>query len=469
MRRGSRAIAAGILVALCGNSKALAFTSGDHADPIAPILLALIAMLAVAKLGSELFVRLGQPAVLGELIGGVALGNLALLNQSWNFFAPLQATGVQEPWAIVIDGLAQLGVIILLFEVALESTVPEMLKVGASSFVVAVLGVIAPFALGIGVSWMFIKELPEQLAASAGPGFNLWYVHIFVGATLCATSVGITARVFKDLGKLQTKESKIILGAAVVDDVLGLIILAVVSAMVTAAQTGQQLALGSILRLVITAVAFLGGSLAIGVFLVPHVLRQLAKLRAAGVMLISSILFAFALSYLSTLAGLAPIVGAFAAGLILEEVHFRSFRGEITIEQLIHPVSTLLVPIFFVQMGIKVRLETFLDPSVLGLAGGITLVAIASKQICGLGVLERGLDRLTVGVGMIPRGEVGLIFAGIGKSLNVIDNATFSALVVMVMATTLIAPVLLKQTLLRWDRKLRLASSRQTAPESRAE
>jgi Kef-type K+ transport system membrane component KefB len=403
--------------------------------------------------------RLGQPAVLGELLAGIALGNLALLNPSWNFFAPLQASGAQEPWAGVIDSLAQLGVIILLFEVGLASTVPDMLKVGASSFVVAVLGVIAPTALGIGVSWMFIKELPAQLAALAGSGFSLWYVHIFVGATLCATSVGITARVLKDLGKLQTQESKIILGAAVIDDVLGLMILAVVSAMVTAALSGQPLPLVSILRLLVTAIAFLGGALAIGVLFVPRVLKQLAKLRTSGIMLISSILFAFTLSYLSALAGLAPIVGAFAAGLILEEVHFRSFREQITIEQLIRPVSTLLVPIFFVLMGIRVRLETFLDPSVIGLAAGITVVAIAGKQVCALGVLERGLDRLTVGVGMIPRGEVGLIFAAMAKSLNVIDNATFSALIVMVFGTTLIAPLLLKQTLLRWERKLRLTSS----------
>jgi len=212
--------------------------------------------------------------------------------------------------------------------------------------------------------------------------------------------------------------------------------------------------------LVVTSVAFLGGALAIGMLLVPHVLKQLAKLHTTGIMLISSILFAFALSYLSTLAGLAPIVGAFAAGLILDQVHFRSFREQITIEQLIRPVSTLLVPIFFVEMGIRVRLETFLDPSVIGLAAGITVVAIAGKQICGLGVLERGLDRVTVGVGMIPRGEVGLIFAGIGKTLNVIDNATYSALIAMIVGTTLIAPILLKQTLLRWERKSRRASSR---------
>ena len=208
VRSRSRAIAVVILVAWSGDSRALAVGSGENTDSIVPILLALIAILAVAKLGGELFERIGQPAVLGELLGGVALGNLALLNQSWNFFAPLQPADVQEPWAIVIRSLAHLGVIILLFEVGLESTVTDMLKVGASSFVVAVLGVIAPSVLGIGVSWLFIKELPEQITALAGPGFSLWYVHIFVGATLSATSVGITARVLKDLGNSGTRNPR---------------------------------------------------------------------------------------------------------------------------------------------------------------------------------------------------------------------------------------------------------------------
>lgn len=424
---------------------------GGHADPVAPVLLALVAILVAAKLGSEIFERLGQPAVLGELLAGVFLGNLILLNPAWNFFEPLRAANIQEHWAIVIDNLARLGVIILLFEVGLESTVQGMMKVGTSALLVAVLGVVAPFILGFGVSWLFIKELPAELAAIVPAGFSLNYVHMFIGAVLCATSVGITARVFKDLGKLQTKEAQIILGAAVIDDVLGLIILAVVSGIISAAELGQPLAIGALLRLIGVSIIFLGGALALGVFLVPKIMKQLAKLRTAGVMLISALLFAFALSYLANAAGLAAIVGAFAAGLILEEVHFHGFREEITIEKLLKPIATFLVPIFFVLMGIQVRLETFANLSVLGVAAGLTIAAIIGKQICGLGVLEKGLDRLTVGVGMIPRGEVGLIFASIGKGLKVIDDATFSAVVIMVIVTTLITPPVLKVTLARQE------------------
>ena len=433
-----------------------AFASeGGHADPVAPVLVALIVILAVAKLGSEVFERLGQPAVLGELLGGVLLGNLILLNPAWNFFEPLRAHIVQENWAVVIDSLARLGVIILLFEVGLESTVQGMMKVGASALFVAVLGVVAPFILGFGVSWLFIKELPAELASIVPASFSLNYVHMFIGAVLCATSVGITARVFKDLGKLQTKEAHIILGAAVIDDVLGLIILAVVSGIITAAELGQPLAIGALLRLIGVSILFLGGALVLGVFLVPKIMKQLAKLRTSGIMLISALLFAFALSYLANAAGLAAIVGAFAAGLILEEVHFHGFREEITIEKLLKPIATFLVPIFFVLMGIQVRLETFADLSVLGVAAGLTIAAIIGKQICGFGVLEKGLDRITVGVGMIPRGEVGLIFASIGKSLKVIDDATFSAVVIMVIVTTLITPPVLKITLAHRQRTKR--------------
>ncbi|NUO79094.1 cation:proton antiporter [candidate division KSB1 bacterium] len=434
---------------LATSTEVFAAGSGGHADPVAPILLALIVILAVAKLSSEIFERLGQPAVLGELLGGVLLGNLILLNPEWNFFEPLRAAVLQENWAVVIDSMARIGVLILLFEVGLESTVQGMMKVGASSLFVAVLGIIAPFALGYGVSWLFIKELPAELAAIVPAGFIVNYVHLFIGAVLCATSVGITARVFKDLGKLQTKEAQIILGAAVIDDVLGLIILAVVSGIITAAELGQPMEVGAVLRLIGISVLFLGGALVLGVYLVPKIMKQLSKLRTAGVMLISALLFAFALSYLANAAGLAAIVGAFAAGLLLEEVHFHGFREEITIEKLLKPLATFFVPIFFVLMGIQVRLETFGDLSVLGVAAGLTVAAIIGKQVCGWGVLEKGLDRLTVGVGMIPRGEVGLIFAGIGKSLKVIDDATFSAVVIMVIVTTLLTPPVLKLTLAR--------------------
>ncbi len=424
-----------------------------HEDPIAPLLLALIVILAAAKGGGELFERLGMPAVLGELVAGIVIGNLILINPAWNFFEPLRVVSIEAHWAVMVDGLARLGVIILLFEVGLESTVQGMLKVGVSSFIVAVLGVIAPFLLGFGVSWFFIREIPPQLAATIPAGFSLHYIHLFVGCVLCATSVGITARVFQDMGRLYTKEAQIILGAAVIDDVLGLIILAVVSSIVSAAELGRSIQVGSVFQLLGISVLFLGGALTIGIFLIPRIMKQLAKLRTAGIMLVSSLLLAFTLSYLAGLAGLAAIVGAFAAGLVLEKVHFQGFREDIDIFHLIKPVATFLVPIFFVLMGIQVRLESFANLSVLGIAAGLTAAAIIGKQVCAYGAVGRGLDRASIGVGMIPRGEVGLIFANIGRTLNVIDSATFSAIVIMVIVTTLVTPPLLKITTARWDRK----------------
>lgn len=429
--------------------RVIASETGGHSDPVAPTLLALVAILAAAKLGGEFFERLSLPSVLGELVAGIILGNLILVNSDWSFFEPLRMAPIQENWALIIDSLARLGVVILLFEVGLESTIQGMMRVGGSSLLVAVLGVLAPFFLGYGASWVLIKQLPAELAAVVPTGFSLNYVHLFMGAVLSATSVGITARVFKDLKRLQTKEAQIILGAAVIDDVLGLIVLAVVSGIVHSAELGQPMEMGSVLRLIGIAALFLGASLTIGAFFVPRIIKQLARLRIGGIKLISALIFCFGLAYLANAAGLAPIVGAFAAGLLLEEVHFRGFREEIQVEDVIKPVSAFLVPIFFVLMGIQVRLETFADLPVLAVAVGITCAAIAGKQICGLGVLERGLDRLSVGIGMIPRGEVGLIFASIGKSLRVLDDATFSAVVIMVILTTLITPPLLKITLLR--------------------
>lgn len=432
---------------------------GNHGDTIAPVLLALVIILAVAKLGGEVSIRLGQPAVLGELLGGVMLGNLILINPSWDFFEPLRAAAIQEDWAVVIDSLAQLGVIVLLFEVGLESTVRGMMKVGISSLLVAVLGVIVPFGLGFGVSSFFIKELPAELVIIAPDGFSIYYVHMFIGAVLCATSVGITARVFKDMGRAQSKEARIVLGAAVVDDVLGLIILAVVSGIISASISGRSLEITGLAHLIGMPIVFLGGSLSLGVLLAPRVMNFMTRLRTRGIMLISALLFAFILSYLAHLAGLAVIVGAFAGGLILEERHFHGFREKIKIEHVLGAIADFLVPIFFVLMGIRVRLETFADPSILSIAGGITLVAIIGKQACSLGVLEKGLDRLTVGIGMIPRGEVGLIFASIGKDLKVIDDAIFSAVVIMVILTTLITPPLLRLALTFHEKKRRTSSN----------
>ncbi len=426
--------------------------SSGHADPVTPVLLALTVILAGAKIGGELFERIGQPAVLGELLVGVVLGNLVLINPAWDFFGPLRADVLVVEWAVVVDSFARIGVILLLFEVGLESSVAEMRKVGLSSFLVATVGVVAPFFLGYFSSATFVTEVPEAVLAM-NPNFDISNIHIFIGATLCATSVGITARVLKDLGRIQIKEAKIILGAAVLDDVMGLIILAVAAGIIVAAETGVPLEMTEILRISAVALGFLVGAIIIGLTVVPKILKSLSVLRTRGIMLISALLFCFAFSIMANIAGLAAIVGAFAAGLILEEVHFKEFQEDRHLHELLTPVTTFLVPVFFVVMGIQVRLETFMNASVLGLALALTVAAFIGKQVCGLAVVEKGLDRLSVGLGMVPRGEVGLIFASIGKGLGVVDDAIFSAVIIMVIATTLVTPPLLKYSLARGDRR----------------
>ncbi|MBI1723636.1 MAG: cation:proton antiporter [Gemmatimonadetes bacterium] len=403
-----------------------------HADPVAHVVLALAVILLLAKVGGDLATRVGQPAVLGELVVGVVLGNLTLVG-----YGGLEAFKEDAS----LDMLARIGVLILLFEVGLESTVAQMMKVGLSSFLVATLGVVAPFALGWGVgAWL----LPEHSA----------YVHAFLGATLTATSVGITARVLQDLGRSQSAEARIILGAAVIDDVLGLVILAVVTGVIAAADTGSAMSLGEIGAIVAKAAVFLFGSLALGVWVSPRLFRVASRLRAGGVLLATGLAFCFILSWLANAIGLAPIVGAFAAGLILEDVHFKEFteRGEHGLEELIHPISAFLVPVFFVLMGMRTELRSFAQPGVLGLASALTAAAILGKQLCSAGVLGTGIDRLSIGIGMIPRGEVGLIFANIGLALvvqgeHIIDQATFSAVVVMVIVTTMVTPPALKWSL----------------------
>jgi Kef-type K+ transport system membrane component KefB len=407
---------------------------GGHGDPVAPVLLALAVILLSAKLGGDLATRAGQPAVLGELLAGVLLGGVSLLG-----YAGLEALKTDPS----IDLLARLGVVLLLFEVALESTVKQMLGVGLSSFLVATLGVVAPFGLGWAVgAWL--------MPASSG------YVHAFLGATLSATSVGITARVLQDLGRSQSSEARIILGAAVIDDVLGLVILAVVSGIIAAADRGASLSYLDIGFTLGKATLFLVGSLVLGVWLSPRLFHLASRLRVRGVLLAVGLSFCFLLSWLASAIGLAPIVGAFAAGLILENVHFRDFvdRGEHGLDELVRPISSFLVPVFFVVMGMRTDLRSFADLRVLGLALALIVAAVLGKQLCSVGVLGKGIDRLSVGIGMIPRGEVGLIFANIGLELavrgeRIISASTYSAVVIMVIVTTLVTPPALKWSLSR--------------------
>jgi Kef-type K+ transport system membrane component KefB len=422
---------------------AMASQAGQHGDPVAPLALALVLVLAAAKLGGELAVRSGQPAVLGELLAGVVMGNLSLvgfsrLDQLWT-----------DP---SLDMLARLGVLVLLFEVGLESTVAQMLKVGWPALLVATLGVVTPFFLGFATcAWL----LPSQSV----------YVHAFVGATLCATSVGITARVFQDLGRLQTQEARIILGAAVIDDVMGLVVLAVVSGIIVAVGAGGGFSYASAAAIVVKASLFLAVALGLGLYLSRGLFRLASRLQARGVLLALGLAWCFLLAWLANLIGLAPIVGAFAAGLVLEEVHMRGFveRGEHALEDLIRPISGFLSPVFFVLMGTRTDLHAFAMPGVLGLAGALTVAAVLGKQACSLGVWRPGVDRLTVGIGMIPRGEVGLIFANIGLGLSlggqpIVDRSVFSAVVVMVILTTLVTPAVLKWSLARKRTETRASS-----------
>jgi Kef-type K+ transport system membrane component KefB len=409
-------------------------TAGAHADPVAPVVLALAVILVTAKLAGELATRLGQPSVLGELAVGVVLGNLTLAG--FHGFEAIRNDGT-------IDVLARLGVLILLFDVGLESTVGEMLKVGVSSFAAASLGVVAPFLLGWGVSaWL----MPEHSI----------YLHVFIGATLCATSVGITARVFKDLGRSQSAESRVILGAAVIDDVLGLVILSAVTGLIAAADNGSAFTYGMVLWPLAKAIVFLAAALTLGVVLSPRLFALGLRFRSPGVLLAFGLAFCFFLSWLANVIELAPIVGAFAAGLILEQVHYRGYvdRGEQPLEVLMSPIASFLVPVFFVLMGMRTDLRSFAQPGVLPLALALTVAAIVGKQLCSFGVVGKGVDRLTVGLGMIPRGEVGLIFANIGLGLavsgeHIVDSATFSAIVFMVIVTTVVTPPALKWRLAR--------------------
>jgi len=406
-------------------------TAGEvNTSPVISVLLALAVVLLAAKIGGDIMVRLRQPEVLGELIAGIILGNLALLGIDTFRF-------LRED--LVLEILSELGVILLLFEVGLHTTIPDMLRVGGSAFLVAVLGVIAPFFLGWGVGTYFIPQADSL-------------VHVYLGATLTATSVGITARVLIDLKRVTTDEAKIVLGAAVIDDVLGLMVLATVSGVISAAEAGGGVEVEAIAQVLGLSLGFLLVAVTLGRMVVPYYFRLVSILRSEGILLATSLVMCFGFASLAGMAGLAPIVGAFTAGLILEPVQYQELSArhdDVSIEELISPLVNFLVPIFFVTMGSRVNLLDFVRGDILAFALVLTLVAIVGKQVCGLGVLKQGVDRIAVGLGMIPRGEVGLIFASIGASLMlhgqpIIDSATYGAVVIMVVITTLVTPPLIK-------------------------
>lgn len=380
---------------------------------VAAFLLTLIAVFAAAKLFGELAERVGQPAVLGELIGGVAVG--------------VSGLHLVDPHDVTIHLLSELGVIILLFLIGLETDLGKLLSVGGSATLVAVVGVALPFVGGVAVGVML--------------GYSTM-IAVFLGAALTATSVGITARVLSDLGHLQDDESQVILGAAVVDDVIGLVLLTLVGTLAG----GGALTAAGVLRTIGVAFGFVILAVVIGSYLAPAIIRIVERIDVARGLFFTSIMLAFFLAYLAQTVGSALIIGSFAAGLVLA----RCGKGE-EIRREVHDVGQFFVPIFFVVVGAAVDLRA-LNPfraetrAHLVVALVLTVVAVIGKVLAGFAA-RRGLRRAVIGVGMIPRGEVGLIFAQIGMSAKLLDAGLYSAVATMVMLTTLMTPLLLRRML----------------------
>ena len=397
-----------------------------HGIQIRDVFFILIVILLSGKFLGELVERRGQPAVLGELVAGVILGGSVL------GVIPDAGTEMYE----IIHVFAEIGVSILLFEIGLETDLKEMFSVGRTASAVALIGVIFPFGLGFLYWYMAnpsIGVTPE--------GISFVIVCIFVGATLTATSVGITARVLSDLERMHTQEARIIIGAAVIDDVLGIVILAVVAGLASGAAVG----LFAISKIFVFAVGFLVLAVLIGNRFAPILFDAVDKMRVRGVLLVTAFCFALGIAALADWAGSAMIIGAFAAGLVLSSTN----QFDSVVEK-IEPVADVFTPIFFVVVGAPVNVHLFIpgsadfDAAVLVVGLILTAVAIVGKLVAGLAVRRAGISKLVVGVGMVPRGEVGLIFAAIGLSAGILSGEVYSAILIMVILSTFVVPPVLK-------------------------
>lgn len=386
-----------------GNSAA---TSANGGLDISRVLLDLAIILIVAKVAAEISDRLAIPAVIGEILAGILIGNsvFGLVNTNEILYV-----------------MSELGVIILLLQVGLETDVVELKNVGRASLFVGVIGVVAPMVLGIGTGFLFGNEIMPSL---------------FLGAALTATSIGITARVFGDLRALATVEARIVLGAAVADDVLGLIILTVITRIVERGSVG----IGTIASTTALAVVFLVITSTIGLAIFPALFSRIAKLsKSSATIPVVAIGITLAFAVLADAAHLAPIIGAFVAGFSLRRIvaHDR-------VERDVNSLGQIFIPIFFLNIGINTDISSMANAKVLGIAAALSAVAIFGKLISSVGALGLRADKLAIGVGMLPRGEVGLIFATIGLRTGVLDEDLYGALLVVVLVTTLIAPPLLR-------------------------
>ncbi len=379
-------------------------------------------VLLASKSGGILCERLNIPAVVGELLAGIVIGNLGLAGIDSDLLGQLKTSEI-------FHTLSEVGIILLLFLVGLESNLQRFIKSGMPAFVTAVTGVVAPFLLIIGGWYLMPFDHGNTIQ------------QVFLAATATATSVGITARVLRDLRRVASLEGQVILGAAVIDDVLGLLILAIVGALAQ----GTQVDVMTVAWISAKAVLFLGGAVLVGHLILPRVIFFSGNFDSGGLMGAIAFATCFLCAYLASLVGLAPIVGAFTAGLILDDVHFKRYQDAraYSLEQLVKPVVDLFVPIFFVLMGMQVNLAAFSSVEIVSGALVLTALAIAGKVCAGV-FLRAPIDKLAVGLGMIPRGEVGLIFAAIGSSLGVINAGEYAMIIFMVMATTLITPPLLQ-------------------------
>ena len=378
-------------------------------------LISLVIILAFAKAFGELAIKLGQSAILGELIAGVIIGPSVL------------ALVTETP---VLSSISELGAIILLFEVGISSDIREFARAGGWATAVAFVGVVVPYFLG------YFTFIHFGLSSTQA---------IFAGAVLTATSVGITARVFMDLKKIDSSEAKIVLGAAVIDDVIGLTILAVVLKLVSGIEVTKM----TILQTSGMAVLFLVLAIGVGLLIAPTLFRFAAKMKQDNIVLVCAFIFCLIIAALSSKVGLAPIVGAFAAGLVLSET-----KQKDEIKKGIKPLYGILVPIFFVLMGTNVDVSVFNpfnseNTHILQLTAILFILAYTGKLVAGFVVFKKGINKLLVGASMVPRGEVGLIFAGIGLKNGVFGSDDYSALVAVIMLTTFVTPFVLNYLISR--------------------
>ncbi len=426
-----RVVGASVLLLAAAPAPAWALSGNAASEShIVSLFFLLGLMLLAGKFSGELFERVGQPAVMGELIAGILLGGSVL---------GLIPTSPDEPLTEVVQIFAEIGVVILLFEIGLETDLKQMFRVGGGAATVAAVGVALPMVGGFlfWISPWVPKEFSLADATTTG---------IFLGATLTATSVGITARVLQDLRLMHSVEARLIIGAAVIDDILGIILLGIVSALVA----GTAVSLLGIGRSVALAVGFLVFAVAVGLALAPRVFGLLDRMRVRGMLLVAAFAFVLFMAALASLAGSAMIIGAFAAGIILSGTN----QFDVIISRT-KPVADIFTPVFFLSIGAQFDVS-LLNPfvgnnlSVLGVGLALFIIAILGKVAAGWAVPWIPFNRAGVGIGMIPRGEVGLIFANVGLMAGVVTRELFSAIIIMVMGTTFIAPPLLKWGFGRW-------------------